>query len=1609
MSGADFKVDLLKYGYINYDTQTMIFPGNIIAESLTASNIFGNVTIVLPGTANIDIVGNVVGNTVSTNVLVASGNVTANVFAGSGSQLTGVLSTLPTNANIDIVGNVLAPGDIVIGRQLIIGGNVTAAYFLGNGATLTGISTTLQNANIDIVGNVTAPGNVSVSGQVNVVGNVSGNYFLGNGALLLGVLTSMPTSGNIDIIGNVVAPGNVTVSGQVNVTGNVVANYFLGNGALLEGLLTALPGSANIDIVGNVTAPGNIGVSGQVNVVGNVAANYFLGNGALLRGVLTSMPTSGNLDINGNVSAPGNVSVTRQVDVTGNMSANYFMGNGTFLQGVLTSVPTTANIDITGDVVAPGNVSAEGQVNVTGNVVANYLLGNGTLLEGILIALPSSSNVDIVGNVEVPGNMIVQGQVNVVGNISANYFFGNGIFLSNVNTSLPSVGSIDIFGNLFSPADVFVEGRANIAGNITSPFYFGNAIFLSNVETILPQIALVDIIGNVTTQGAGNVFAEGQVNVVGNVVGPFFEGNGSLLTDVTTALPPVASFDIAGNVSAPGNVVVSGQVTTAGNVSANYFIGNGSQLVGISQALLGVANVDIIGNVSAPGNISVSGQVNVVGNISANYFIGNGSFLDNVLKTFPGSANIDINGNVVSGAFANVGNLSALAGNISNVIIESNVTARYFFGNGSQLTGVLVNVPSTANIDITGNLTGVSVTTGNLLILGNIIAGNLTAATGNISGDYLIGNGYFVEYPGIFIYPNGNVANQTARLALTGIPAGSLVTQDDTNTQYLLTTLPASTSSNWIQFDTAFPTVTSVFNRVGAVAATVGDYDDSKINLSSSVGPIPVTANVSNVLSSLYSTRANIISGVVSSPFFFGNVTSTGNVNASNVTTRLVRVNGNANITGQVNVIGNAYADYLYGNGLFLTGVTFPYPTQAFIDIIGNVSAPGNVMVSGQVNVVGNVTASSVSSGRTLSGGMSSFSDTVRTNELDIWLLTLGQTSVGGQVNVRGNVVSYGTMFGNLENNNGNVIGNVFVGNVISTGNVDSAVLSANILRVQGNSFVSGSVIVGGDLRVSGNATITGNMIVNGNLFLTNLPTINPNDQGNYRPLYVDVRSNVMTEYPIAIPSENIAWFANVNNSFGNVGLMFTYKDTLFASGRGFLGPSNYAYGYLAINVVPAPVMFPGITPAVTGIKTVVHDSLNAAVLTTDGRVFWWGVASPTGPGFVPLQQTFGANPIDKLYYANRRLDFSSVTFNGLFAAIDTTGRLYMWGTNNVGQLGRGNVGASIFTPAIPNGLASAVITEVALSQSDIGSVAAIAANGRIFTWGMNVVGELGLGNTSTTGITVPSIVSTNISAGNVTDVVFGGVATSTTASRQSMRVLLSNGTTFAAGFNSNGELGIGSTTTVTTLQRETTNLSNVAGVGTIGTYQSAHYAILGNGRIRFSGNTIAYGRSVVPYTQTTFTESIGNIGTYAFQGAMLANVGTPSVTTPKIKWSSSTVDSDRIAVYVLDRTGNLHASGYNGSGNFGDGTLANVTTGFETLNSYFPPGNSIVVDFAATGNPNLSNVECGTIVSVADGTMLAAGTNQYGSVPNTYVPNDDFPAETRDAFWSPIIGRLYN
>jgi len=115
-------------------------------------------------------------------------------------------------------------------------------------------------------------------------------------------------------------------------------------------------------------------------------------------------------------------------------------------------------------------------------------------------------------------------------------------------------------------------------------------------------------------------------------------------------------------------------------------------------------------------NVSVG--MSAVGNISAPYFSGNGSLLTGIASY--GNANV-------------AANLAAFANN--PISTTGNISANFFLGNGSQLTGlpatygnanVVANLAALASnpVSTTGNVTG-----------GNILTGGLISATGNISGN----------------------------------------------------------------------------------------------------------------------------------------------------------------------------------------------------------------------------------------------------------------------------------------------------------------------------------------------------------------------------------------------------------------------------------------------------------------------------------------------------------------------------------------------------------------------------------------------------------------------------------------------------------------------------------------------------------------------------------------------------------------------------------------------------------------------------------------------------------------------------------------------------------
>ena len=974
-------------------------------------------------------------------------------------------------------------------------GNVTANIFIGNGALLTGVTSTLPTiANIDIIGNVTAPGNIIVAGQVNVIGNVSANYFIGNGALLTGVTATLPTIVPADIRGNLIGSyanvsniiavqgnvgntrflgGNVAVSGQINALGNVVAPFFIGNGSQLTGVTATLPGIITADIRGNLIGVyanvaniiavegnvgntrflgGNVAVSGQINALGNVVATNIISSGI----VIATTGNIGNVRMDtGVVTAPrhtidGNYYLTLSgSNPIVNLDAFDYLGynrpsNSLFL---VVGGNTKATVDGEGNLLLTGNVNAV-DGNFSGNVRA--ITGN-------------------IGNTRfLGGNVAVSGQINALGNVVAPFFIGNGSQLTGiVANTLPGVITADIRGNL-------IGSYANVANIIAVQGNVGNTRFLG-----------------------GNVAVSGQVNVLGNVVAPFFIGNGSQLTGVTATLPTIVTADIRGNlIGVYANVanVVTEKITTATGelrVEANttYFTGDRidiatsdiMEVVTTNQIYLATSTVDVRGsdavyiagnlvNLTAnsiwlEGNVLVSGQVDALGNVVAPFFIGNGSQLTGVTSTLPGTANIDIIGNLI-GVFANVSNIIAVQGNVGNtrflggnvavsgqINVLGNVVAPFFIGNGSQLTGVTSTLPGTANIDITGNLIGAYANVANIIaVQGNVgntrfLGGNVAVSgqvnvLGNVVAPFFIG-----ENRGNLIGVYANVSNIIAVEGNVG------------NTRFLGGDVAVSGQINVLGNVVAPFFIGNGSQLTGIVANTLPDV---------------ITADIAGNLIGVYANVANIIAvqGNVGNTRFLG---------------------GNMAVSGQINALGNVVAPFFIGNGSQLTGIvanTLPdvitadirgnligvYANVAnIIAVQGNVGNTrflgGNVAVSGQINSLGNVVAPFfIGNGSQLTGITSTLPGTAN-------------------IDIRGNQIG---AYSNVDNTISNtaLISSAGNGNVLTvqstTLNTTGALIQGTSLRgaVNAYSLLRLDNAAGRVLDIDGSGAMTANCTVNSDMSL---------------------------------------------------------------------------------------------------------------------------------------------------------------------------------------------------------------------------------------------------------------------------------------------------------------------------------------------------------------------------------------------------------------------------------------------------------------------------------------------------------------------------------------------
>jgi hypothetical protein len=374
--------------------------------------------------------------------------------------------------------------------------------------------------------------------------------------------------------------------------------------------------------------------------------------------------------------------------------------------------------------------------------------------------------------------------------------------------------------------------------------------------------------------------------------------------------------------------------------------------------------------------------------------------------------------------------------------VVNNIT--YQFSNvGNTWTRIL----STANI-ISAN-----VVSANTLNINNAFNAPSFSATGNITGNYFIGNGALLT--GVATGSSSNITNGTSNVVVAA--SGNI-------------TVAVAATSNI------------------AVFASTGEYI---------TGVVSASGNI---------TGGNIITGGLISAT--GTLSVTGNTTMANISAGNISA-GSIILGGLISAVGNITGSYIIGNGSQLTGLPASYGNANVaanlaalgsnpVSTTGNVTG-GNVLTGGVISSTGTITGTShlgavVSVTANITGG----------NVLNNGLISSTGNSTAANYLTAGLISSTGNITG------GNLSGTAIVGTlttaaqtaITSVGTLGSLAVTANVSG--GNLLTAGLISAGGTITgtshlgavVSVTGNITGGGLV-GTLYTNSIVNTGANATGN--------------------------------------------------------------------------------------------------------------------------------------------------------------------------------------------------------------------------------------------------------------------------------------------------------------------------------------------------------------------------------------------------------------------------------------------------------------------------------------------------------------------------------
>ena len=274
-------------------------------------------------------------------------------------------------------------------------------------------------------------------------------------------------------------------------------------------------------------------------------------------------------------------------------------------------------------------------------------------------------------------------------------------------------------------------------------------------------------------------------------------------------------------------------------------------------------------------------------------------------------------------------------------------------------------------------------------------------------------------------------------------------------------------------------------------------------------------------------------------------------------------------------------------------------------------------------------------------------------------------------------------------------------------------------------------------------ASITGNY--GDSISVPNDPT---REGYTFNGWYADFTLTQSTTVPNAIPAENLTLYTKWNEIFTIkvISMGAEHSSALTPAGRVYMWGSNHrgqlgvVDDYTTNKIIPTEITSRFSLVADDKIIGLSLGANHSSAISSTGRVYMWGYnhIGQLGDGtttdrYAPTEITsrFSLAEGDKITYLSLGTDNSS--------AISSTGRVYMWGNDSFGQLGIGVGGYSYRNVPIEITSAFYLTAGDKIIGLSLGAAhsSAISSTGRVYMWGYNAYGQLGDGTyTNVTWIT---------------------------------------------------------------------------------------------------------------------------------------------------------------------------------------------------------------------------------------------------------------------------------